>query len=161
MLLATTASDWSAIGIAAVGAVTGILSLIRQIRSERRAGPMVKVTGSLGFMVGAMQPVTVLSVTASNAGLSPIEVRSWGLQMPDNRTLIVPQALPGSAPMPTTLTGGHSGTWSMPATASEDIVRFNDANDLRLTPFVNLGDGSSVRGKEFRVPVGRLRILSR
>jgi len=67
------------------------------------------------------------------------------------------QAFQGSSPIPLTLEGGHQGRWSMPVEPISPIVGVNDAGDIQLFPFVNLGDGSTVEGDPLSLDQGALR----
>src|SRR5579862_8714184 len=124
--------------------MTGITALARQARFERRSEPDVVAKASLG--ITAIDGLGLLTVTAINTGRGAIQATGWGFHLPDGRSVMAAQAFQGSSPIPLTLEGGHQGRWSMPVEPISPIVGVNDAGDIQLFPFVNLGDGSTVEG---------------
>ena len=129
----------------------------RQARFERRSGPDVVVKSSVG--ITAITGVGVLTVRANNTGRGAIQVTGWGFYLPDRRSIFELRPMQGSSPLPLTLDGGHQGRWMMPVTPESPIVPLNDAEDTVLTPYADLGDGSTVEGETLTLGRGALRRL--
>lgn len=161
-----SAADWTAIGVAGVGAVTGIvgavtgiMSLKRQDSFEKRSGHIVVVTAQFGVAGLNDGPHGVIAVEASNQGRSAVQATGWGVLLPDGRQMVFLQPMFGSDPVPTTLEGGHKATWRADLRNAQQLVVMNDAGDLDLIPFVHLGTGLTVRGKPLEAGRGAIRAL--
>src|SRR5215469_2917 len=92
-------SGWDVAG--AVGAATGVPSLLWQVYTWRASGPKVKVKVSNCFPTyGDRVGDHHFQVTAVNVGRAATTVVAWGLRAPDKRDLVVTRPLPFSAQLP-------------------------------------------------------------
>ena len=111
----TSTLDIVTLVIAVLGLVAAAISLVWQIVSWRLTGPVVKVSVSMGVLVGVSGPGhAIISITARNVGRSNVSIGAWGLRLPNGERLIVPIPEAWAGPrVPYTLMGGHSESWRM------------------------------------------------
>lgn len=142
-----SALDLATLGIAVVGAALGMLSFAWQVATWRMSGPRVRVKTTHAYLpypgVGLLHGI---GIEAQNSGREAVEVRGWGLRLPDGRTAVVPAPRPGNPPTPYTLAGGHSAQWF---TLLVDMAP--EQANIPLSGFVNLGNGTTVVGNALTI----------
>jgi hypothetical protein len=80
---------WNA--LAALGAVTGVLALGWQVFTWKRAQPHLVVKASNAFPTyGDRLGSHHFAITVTNHGGAATEVTGWGLRLPDDSSMVVP-----------------------------------------------------------------------
>ena len=161
----TSMLDIITLAVAILGVATGLASLTWQWYSFRRSGPDVSVQISWGLAPASLiddEGVFVLIVTANNAGRQPIQVTTWGIDLP-GRMGSIQTLYPnfGSAPIPTVLEAGHSATWLMEmAKLEKKLQDLSASKALKLTGWISLGSGKKVASRPLKVDQGGLNSVS-
>lgn len=88
----------------------------------------------------------MVTIEAMNIGRSPVEVVSWGLDLPDGQ-FIMAQQFPGNTPVPHTLEGGHRALWMVPLAALATQPRVMQHDPLKARGFVRLANGKRKRSE--------------
>lgn len=106
--------EWVTLGLAIIGTVTGIASLVWQVRMRTRGAHRVIVTASGSQMLydlalGTKQGPFV-QVDASNTGLTAVNVKSWSIAFADGMSAMqMTPSIPGlDVPLPHRLEPGSS-----------------------------------------------------
>ncbi|MGI5211508.1 hypothetical protein [Plantactinospora sp. CA-290183] len=88
-------------------------SLLWQVVSWKRSGPVVTVTAVQALVTVDMSGQWFTSVTARNTGRSPITVTGWEFRMPGGGSVVSTRTVRWSTPLPYRLEAGAEGTWFM------------------------------------------------
>lgn len=135
--------------IAIIGAITGVAALAWQVITWRQSGPVVVVTATQAFPTygpGVGEPH--VNVTASNSGRSPVTVKGWGLRFPDGQTMVFPNPVPWSDPLPNRLEPGADASWYVPTVEVARACAQHGVRQQDMTAFVNLADGRTISVRE-------------
>lgn len=131
-----------------VGAIAGVAALVWQAFTWRRSAHRVKVERSSSVLVGGWQEDdnTYLCVTARNVGAAPVTVTGWGVEFGRKQGgMIVPSPPPQSATLPYKLDAGESINLLGRADAFRESAQERGVSPKRLTAYVTLGTGATVR----------------
>lgn len=155
-----SALDWITFAIAIVGAATGVASLVWHMWAFSRTGPRVVVNVSGG--VTSFRPDNshelILIVEARNMGRSPCEITGWGLEFPDGQQYVQFKPVPGTTAVPSTIAGGHRGTWLVPMADLAEVPQLLTDDRIPVRGFVHLGSGDRIVSRR-RYVVARSVIL--
>ncbi|MGI5214962.1 hypothetical protein [Plantactinospora sp. CA-290183] len=130
-----------------IAIVMSAASLLWQVVSWRRSGPVVTVTVAQSLAAFPTGAEWFTSVTARNTGRAPITVTGWGFQTPDGGSVVQLRPVAWASPVPYRLEPGSEGSWLMATddvqgTSAERGVRYQD-----LRAFVRLADGRTVTAR--------------
>lgn len=165
-----TTADAITLGIASLGAFTGIASLAITISQFWLSGPRVRVTISAGWslpngisvtggdswdIVGLPKVVNdsvkAVVVTATNRGRIAATITGWGLVFGKEKNYHTPN-LTAYSELPARIEAGDSRSFGMPLQqfieATCDASRDADRTRHEVRGRVNLGDGRKLRSRE-------------
>jgi hypothetical protein len=137
---------WDA--LAAIGAATGVPSLIWQVYTWRASGPKIEVTSANGFPTypdGHLGEHHFV-VTAVNHGRAAATVTGWGLRLPDNSNMVMMNPIPLSTPLPAVVEPQTSISLYV---EGGDVIKTSQQRQVRvavLRPWVRLATGQEVFG---------------
>lgn len=160
--------QWTDIVVALVAGAAFVLSLVGLILqwvSWHHSGPRVSVEVAHSFIAwSAAEPQHVLAVTARNSGRAAAQVTQWWLDpvrpvtrrsllqavaerdnwVGDGMSVVIPNHVAGSAPLPATLEASSSLTWWVAWDVVEGLAEAKGYETFR--PGLALGSGKEVRG---------------
>jgi hypothetical protein len=142
--------QWLTAGIAVLGLVLAVASLVWQIITWRLTGSVVKIDLAYAFTVGGtMESTACFSITARNLGRLAVAIDSWGLKLPpEGATMVTPNPRPWQGPpVPVTLEAGHSVTWYMVRDEIIGELRAHFAPGVQVRGMVRTGTGEMIVSK--------------
>jgi hypothetical protein len=146
-----TGLDLLTLGIAVLGFVVAVASLVWQMVAWRAEGARVRVEvrSAFGVMMTGELGDHLLAVEALNVGRAAVELVGWGFDLGGDRSIPDMRPMPMSTPLPHTLAGGHKATFYMPAVPVRATIREQGAAG-RARAFVSLGNGKRVLSERLR-----------
>lgn len=142
--------------VAAIGAATGIASLVWQIVTRTRGAHRVRVRVIPGMMlIGVgLSEGPFIEVEISNSGAAAVQIRQWSISFPDGTGMVIaiPEALPGQPSLPYMLEAGTRASFFTRSEAIEEALNCRDIGTARI--HVYLGTGQTVRSKRGAITLG-------
>jgi hypothetical protein len=145
------------LSVAVLAAATSVVSLTWQILTRTRGAHRVRVEAQSKmkfYFQGNPDPDRdYIQLRVSNAGLSPVEVRSWAIRLKDKTSLIVlnPKPFPPSPKLPYALQPGTAIDFFLDTT---DLAEGRDPSDFRGSKaVVFLSTGEIVFGRRDQIRV--------
>lgn len=138
-----------ALVLSIVALIVGAASLMWQVISWKRSGPVVGVTATQSLPIFDHGPLDwYVAVTAQNSGRAPVTVTGWGLRFPDGQTFVMVRNLPWSAPLPHRLDAGAEGSWMIPTDEVKKECAARGVRHQDLTGFVRLANGRTADARQ-------------
>lgn len=135
--------------IAGVGAVTGAIALVWQIRTRTRGAHRVFVTSGQEFVASGASGGVYLRVAVINAGAASVQLLSCGYELPDGIGLFAYTFDPGDGPrLPQQLEPGTQVSYRIAAIEiRERLLGHVGRTEGSIRPAVELGTGELIREK--------------
>ncbi|MBQ1060061.1 hypothetical protein [Micromonospora sp. C41] len=136
--------DHKDVALALAAIVMSGTSLGWQAITWRRSGVVVKVSVTQAVAAFPTGAEVLTTVTATNAGRASTTVTGWGLRLPGGTSVVMPNPLPISHPLPRRLDGHDEGSWYI---KTEDLRRHcaeHGTTEHEARGFVRLGNGKTV-----------------
>lgn len=147
-----------------IGVLSGVVGAVAAVvavpiaayyghRSTKSAptGPRVQVRVENGFPAyatlsgGQRIGDHVVLINAVNTGDRAVTITGWGVKLPGDVRLVLPDPLPGSTPLPHRLEpGSEPARFLLPGDEMFRIQRERAIPFKRMTPYVTLADGTDV-----------------
>jgi len=144
------------LGVAMIGAATGVAALVWQIITRTRGSHRVVTRAHSNVMMVLGDEVLgpFVQVEIANRGQAAVQIRSWRIQFADGSgmTVLVPPAQIVVPSLPHLLEAGTSVSFWAPV---DGLVEAHDSRDFRNARVtVSLATGQTVKSKRGVIKVG-------